>query len=193
MLPVPACITYRTSILTGDGRMGAAVEIKMELSHMEKLVKALQNGAVAGFHVGVVSGATNGLAKGRVEIATYAAYNEFGTSRIPPRPFLGISAQRYGKKWVDIVAAGLQGIAKAADPEKVIRDAFLGAGRIATGDVQTTIKSNIQPDNAPRYKRYKEKLREENGGGYSGTLVLSGDMLDAIGIQLVDAQGNMTP
>ena len=170
--------------------MGATVEIK--LSRIEKLVKALQNGAVAGFHVGVVDGGTNGITG--VSIATYAAYNEFGTSTIQPRPFLGLSAKKHGKKWADIVAAGLKGIGQSADPEKVLHDALMGAGRIATGDVQEMIKSNIQPDNAPRYKRYKERLRsEKRGGGYSGTLVLSGDMLNAINVQLVDAHGNMTP
>ena len=172
--------------------MGASVEIKMELSHMEKLVKAFQNGAVAGFHVGIVDGGTNGITG--VPIATYAAYNEFGTAHIPPRPFLGLSAKKYGKRWVDVVAAGLKGIATASDPEKVLRDAFTAAGRIATGDVQETIESNIPPDNAPAYKRYKERLRsEKRGGGYSGTLVLSGDMINAVNFELVDAQGVMTP
>lgn len=168
--------------------MGATVEIK--LSRMEKLVKAFQNGAVAGFHVGIVDGGTNGITG--VPIAQYAAYNEFGTSDIKPRPFLGLSAQKYGKRWADLVAAGLKGVAEAADAETVIKNAFTMAGRVATGDVQEMIKSNIQPDNAPRYKRYKERLRSKNGGGYAGTLVLSGDMINAVNFELVDYHGNMT-
>lgn len=137
-------------------------------------------GGAKGVHVGILSGATN--ADGQV-IAEYAAANEFGAPGIPSRPFMRTTAREKGKDWAQLFAQITKG--KLASDPAVAKRAFTAIGRVAKSDIQSTIMSNMQPPNDPKYAASKKKKH----GGYAGTLFLSGDMHKAVDFEVVDGTG----
>lgn len=97
---------------------------------------------------GVLEGATN--TEGQ-SVATYGAYNEFGTSRIPPRPFMRNTLEREKKNWINGVGALLQ---KGLTPEK----ALMAVGARMANDIKKTIDESIGiEDNAPSTRLKKTK------------------------------------
>jgi hypothetical protein len=79
--------------------------------------------------------------------AQVAEWNEFGTSRIPARPFvrntMDKNAGRYARFLVDQARAGLGG------SDRSYRQALNKLGLLMVGDVQQTISNGVPPPNAP--------------------------------------------
>jgi len=90
-------------------------------------------------NVGFINGATypNGA-----NVAQVAFFNEYGTSKIPPRPFMRKTIQDEEKGWGDIVADQLEmGVST--------KFAMGILGTVIAGQVLDNIESWQEPPNAP--------------------------------------------
>jgi HK97 gp10 family phage protein len=154
-----------------------------EMKWRRAMRKIITHGGVHGVRVGILDGSTND--DGEV-IAQYAAYNEFGTSRIPARPFMRYTLAKQLRAWSNIFSSITRG--NWLKDEHTVARAFTALGRRAQDDVKATILSNMPPPNNPEYAESKKK----KNGGYSGTLFKTGAMLQAIHFMLVDKKGDMT-
>lgn len=160
-----------------------AVTVRLENANLEGLKKYLEefeSSAVMGVDVGIFEDATNEQTGKR--IAEYAAYNEYGTTEIPKRSFLGSTFQERSKHYADIIMGGIK--ANIADPARALRVAFLAVGRVAQADVVDKIKSNIPPTDTP-WQKYKQKKK---GAEYT-TLIDTASMVKSIGFRLTDKNG----
>lgn len=119
---------------------------------------------------GVLEGATN--IETRQLVAEYAAYNEFGTARIPARPFMRTTLQKQRGEWVQ----GLGRLLASRDPEQALH--FVG--RRMEDDIRAKILSNMAPANAPSTVARKNK--EE--AGRAGTLVDTGALAQSISYEI---------
>jgi len=162
--------------------MGLTVKIPSpdERKWRELQRKLKELGGVRAVRVGVLEGAKNEEGQ---SIAEYAAVNEFGGNGIPARPFMRPTAREKGKEWGQLFAQVTRG--KLASDQTVAKRALMAVGRVAAADIQAKIMSNVPPPNNPAYAKSKQK----KGGGYSGTLFLSGDMHKSINFELVTGTG----
>ncbi len=132
-----------------------------------RLEKALDKIA-AGFkkatslEVGFIDGAT--YPDGTL-VSAVAAYNEFGTENIPPRPFFRNMIRENSAKWPVNLATALKN--NNNDTEKA-----LGlVGQEIQEELQTSILSNIPPPDADATAKAK---------GFNRTLIDTGVMLNSV-------------
>lgn len=93
-----------------------------------------------GVHEEATADVDDGNTKRSVKIAPYAAANEYGTSRIPSRPFLQNTMKRKGKAWEKYFARQLK--RRGND----IEGALNAVGQVAASDVKATIREgNFEP------------------------------------------------
>ena len=110
---------------------------------LERFLRKAGKGGVSGLEVGFFSTARYDDKRG-TPVAAVAAWNEFGTKRIPERPFF--------RKAIAGMEDGLLNILKAGiDPEKMVVDEHLAdrVGAYAAGEVQESITALEEPPNAP--------------------------------------------
>lgn len=115
---------------------------------------------------GVPEGATNSEGK---SVAEYAAYNEFGAARIPPRPFMRNTLEEQRRNWIDALAALLK---EGHTPDNALQL----LGRRMADDIQAKILSNMDPANAASTIAGKNKKE----AGRAGTLVDTGALVTSI-------------
>ena len=152
--------------------------VTVEMTGGEAILAKLQELADARGSVkaGVMEGTTSQGEMGtnsieRTPVLDYAPFLEFGTARIPSRPFLRTTYANNKKKWVGIIAKAL----KAGNLPEV---ALEYAGKEMMADIVEQIKSNMKPPNSPSWVRYKEKHAPANAKNtlmFTGTLVHSID------------------
>lgn len=127
--------------------------------------------------IGVLEDATHttvGKNARSIKVAEYAIYNEFGTRRIPSRPFMRFSLDTFAESaWLPELAQLLK---EGEDPEKALGK----IGAQAQGDVRRVIEAWAQPGNAESTIRQKRSGRDN-------PLVDSGDLLDAIDFEIEEA------
>lgn len=152
-------------MLTLEGIKGAA------LAGLRQALDALL-GKPPLLRVGVSKDATN---EDGESIAEYAACNEYGTSEIPPRPFLRSTIAEQHGNWAEMVKGDVMASIRGGRFEG--RRALERVGRQAQVDIQAKIMSNMPPPNAPATAARKASRK---GGGYAGTLVETGAMHKAI-------------
>lgn len=120
--------------------------------------------------IGVLEGATHidgGKGAKPIPVAEYAAYNEFGTQRIPARPFLRTSLDTFAEaSWLPELASL---IGEGVPPETALNR----VGLQAQADIRRVIEEWASPPNAPSTIKRKRSGRDN-------PLVDSGDLLDAI-------------
>lgn len=162
--------------------MGASITVeKADLPGLKKYLEELcGRQAVAGVEIGIFEDATNEQTGER--IAPYAADNEFGTKKIPRRPFLGQTFKANAKKYANIIKGVIT--SNIDDPDNAMRKAFSAVGRVAQTDVVQTIKSNMPPTDT----RYQQKKRLKKGAEYT-TLIDTASMVKSIGFRLTDQRG----
>lgn len=98
-------------------------------------------------------------------VAAVAAFNEFGTAKIPPRPFFRLMIRKNSAKWpINLRTALTQTGFDAA--------ASLGlVGQEIQEELQDSIRSNTPPPNAPSTVAAK---------GFDRTLIDTGIMLNSV-------------
>lgn len=139
-----------------------------EVSGGEKLERALaelarQVSHPATLRVGFFSGATYPDGK---SVAMVAALNEFGTARIPSRPFFRNMIREKSAGWPRAIAANL--VANHYDPIETLND----VGDAIVGQLQVSIRNMSSPPNAPSTIARK---------GFDDPLIESGYMLSRAG------------
>lgn len=156
----------------------------LKLPALERIAKELADESGPRWvAAGIFGGATN---EDGVSVAEYAAYNEYGTSEIPSRPFLRTTMAKNGEKYATMLGGALKGFASSGGASSPIRMAMLAVGREMETDVVLQIKSNMPPPNSPATQARKQA---RPGGGYSGTLVDTGTMLGSVGFELQNDSG----
>ena len=171
--------------------MQVTVKAKLDNSWYNAMKKVKTLGGAVGVKVGIVEKATN--SESGESIAFYAACNEFGTRENPPRPFMRMTAEKHSREWARLFVQ-VTGDQIIRDP-KVASRAFEAIGRIAQADMRDMILSNIPPPNSPAYAEWKrnkpattkkgKSTTTGEAGGYTGTLVYTGQMLQSINYKLV--------
>ena len=154
----------------------------LKLPALERIAKELADDSGPRWvAAGILGGATD---EDGVSVAEYAAYNEFGTTEIPKRPFLRTTMAKNGEKYARLLQGALRGLASSGSSEP-IGMALTAVGREMETDVIEQIKSNMPPPNAPATQARKQA---RPGGGYSGTLLDTGTMLGSVAFELLDGR-----
>lgn len=77
-----------------------------------------------------------------VYVASVASFNEYGTAKIPPRPFFRNAVAKNSNKWNDILTNELR---NSVDVEL----AYNRVGEVAKGDIVESIMQTNTPPNSP--------------------------------------------
>lgn len=77
-----------------------------------------------------------------VYVASVASFNEYGTAKIPPRPFFRNAVTKNSNKWNDILTNELR---NSVDVEL----AYHRVGEVAKGDIVESIMQTNTPPNSP--------------------------------------------
>ena len=156
--------------------MGVTVSIKGGDKYKRFLDKLAE--IAGGVKAGILEGATN--AETGEPVAPYAIYNEFGTSRIPARPFMRTVAKEKPKTWIGIMVKHIRGRAK---DQEVWKEALGLAGEQMKADIKDSIQNGNWTPNAPatvRAKARKGKTEPDH------PLMDTGSMLGAVSYEVVD-------
>lgn len=161
--------------MVGRGLMGVNVEIKggAKLRKLLAQLSRIGGGVKAGFLKG--STTTDGKS-----IPMYAAYNEYGTSRIPARPFMRTTAKEHQKEWIGILGHSLKG---KLTEKTAIRTALGACGQTMVSDIQATIQQGSFAPNAEstiKAKQRKGKTEPDH------PLIDTGQMLAAVSSEVYD-------
>lgn len=180
--------------------MNVTAEVKLsQLEHLKAAIaaaeKSFREGArqYAGVRIGIFEDATNN--ENGQKVAFYAACNEFGTERIPARPFMRITASKNAEKWGKVFRKAFENV-EPSGVAAALRTAFTRIGIVGRNDMQETILSNVPPPNSPATaarKRRRAQAETESGAvvsGYTGTLVDTAAMYHAVGYRIIDSEGN---
>ena len=133
---------------------------------LEKITR-LKMGVEAGFPAGATT--TDGKS-----IPAYAAYNEYGTSHIPSRPFMRTTVKEHQNEWCDTLAGSLN--YKDISSNHAKRALGL-VGEQMKAHIQQTIQKGSFAPNAPKTvaaKRRKGKVEPDH------PLIDTGQMLAAV-------------
>lgn len=147
---------------------GLADLAKKATGSLQKALKGVLDEPKLTLSVGVFSSATH--EGSTTTVAQYAAYNEFGTTKIPPRPFLRSTMAERQEEWTEAVKGSASSTLKSGQFNNRSILELIGKG--AVKDVQAKIMSNMPPPNAPEVTARKERL----GRSHIGTLYDTGLM-----------------
>ena len=154
-----------------------AVTVKIQGGDKYKKFLAKMSEIAGGVKAGILNGATTTDGK---SIPEYAVYNEFGTSRIPARPFMRTVAKTKPKQWIGQMVAHVRG--KAADPQSW-KGALVLAGESMKADIKNSIQNGSWAPNAPATvaaKKRKGKVEPDH------PLIDTGQMLAAVSYEVVE-------
>lgn len=118
---------------------------------------------------GIPAGATTTDGK---SIPMYAAYNEFGTSRIPARPFMRTTASEHQNEWCETLAGALKGEILKDNAKK----AMGLVGEQMKAHIQQTIQKGSFAPNSPKTvanKRRKGKVEPDHPLIDTGQMIAS--------------------
>ena len=139
-----------------------------------KALSKLAQDKVIKVRAGVLEGAKTTDGK---SVATYAAYNEFGTDNIPARPFMRNTITREREKWARGVEALIE---RGLTPEEALR----AVGSRMSDAIKKTIQESLDiVANAP--STIRKKTRQATGGEEGATdtpppLIDKGNLLRSI-------------
>lgn len=102
-------------------------------------------------------------------VAAVAAYNEFGTLTIPPRPFMRDTIAHNRENWGPLMGAALKASGYNA------RNALNMAGEKIASQMQREITDMKSPPNAPRTVKQK---------GFDKPLIDTGHMLNSVSYEV---------
>ena len=81
-----------------------------------------------------------------VPVVEYAIYNEFGTAKIPARPFVGTTHDEEGRQWIGTVDKNLEAMLLSKQRTQTELDIL---GRRMMTDIKRKIDSITSPPNSP--------------------------------------------
>jgi len=132
-------------------RRAAVVDLDMGFN---RIISDLQNASKYSLLVGIQEGSktTGQVRAGRkqepgLNIAQYAAQNEFGTNEIPERSFMRTAIDEN----INVITTAMnQELGLVIDGNKTLRNAFDTVGLVITGLIQRKIREIRFPPNSPR-------------------------------------------
>lgn len=139
-----------------------AKQVEKMLEKLRKEFKSAPKGARAGYLAGERHKDENG--KELPLISDIALWNEFGTDKIPPRPFMRNANAKIQKRAPEIVKAGM-------DDEKDIRLITAEIAQDMRTQIIDSITSNTPPPNAESTIKQK---------GSSKTLIDTGQLMGSV-------------
>lgn len=155
--------------------MGVTVKIDGGDKYKKFLAKMAE--IAGGVKAGILNNATTTDGK---SIAEYAVYNEFGTSRIPARPFMRTVAKEKPKQWIGEMVRHVRG--RATDPA-IWKQALGVAGESMKSDIKDSIQNGSWVPNAPatvKAKARKGKVEPDH------PLMDTGQMIAAVSYEVID-------
>ena len=155
--------------------MAVTVDIKGGDKYKKFLAKMAE--IAGGVKAGILNNATTTDGK---SIAEYAVYNEFGTSRIPARPFMRTVAKSEPKKWVGTMVGHIRG--RATDPA-IWKQALGKSGEQMVKDIQNSIQNGSWTPNAPATVKAKARKGKSEP---DHPLMDTGEMFAAVSFEVVD-------
>lgn len=125
-----------------------------------------------GLQIGVLEGTTTVARDGStMQVAEYAAYNEFGTENIEPRPAVRRTHDLREEEWSEYLGNLIAG---GEEPEQALDS----VGQQAAADIQEAIEEWKEPPNKPSTIKRKRSGRDN-------PLVDKGAYSDSISYQIV--------
>ena len=158
--------------LTKEGKRLFAELVKLSSLQVKAGFTADGGGHGAGSEPVSADGYDNG-----VTVAQVAAWNEFGTSNIPARPFMRQSVENNSSIIVEMCKEMLKQVATG---EKDSDEALRAIGAIQVGQIQNEISEGGFVENAPSTKKQK---------GSSAPLIDSGHMRQSVHYVVKDKDG----
>ena len=146
---------------------GVVFKVQIHTEELDKYVKDLKEelksvkGAKAGWFEGKKY--PNGL-----EIAENALIQEYGTDKIPPRPFMRRTIEKHQDEWVKFLNENFD---VELDNNVTLEQIMRKIGAIMAADMKRTIDENLPPPNSPETIKRK---------GSSHTLIDTGAMRQSI-------------
>lgn len=168
---------------------------KVALPKLEALMASLTSpDAPHWMEAGVLADATNEVEipghNSEKRVAVYAAWNEYGTTRIPKRPFMRRTFDEHSREWAEVAMQALRAhiLSAKAEGGKVLETALKASGRLAQADIVKTIEDagSWAAPNAPAYARWKAKYRDDDQGE---PLTLTATLAKSIQYQLTTDGG----
>ena len=155
--------------------MGVTVKIEGGDKYKKFLAKMAE---IAGdVKAGILNNATTTDGK---SIAEYAVYNEFGTSRIPARPFLRTVAKEKPKQWIGEMVRHVRG--RATEPA-IWKQALGVAGESMKSDIKDSIQNGAWTPNAEATQEAKKRKGKTE---YDHPLMDTGQMIAAVSYEVVN-------
>lgn len=159
--------------------MTTGVELKMQDNGREikRLAKASGSPSVL---VGVLSGSGTHPKSGGATIAEIAFWNEYGTTRTPPRPFLGRTIKEhdyYRKEFGAALGAYLRGEASSVKLLTLV-------GMRAATDVKAMITAIMVPENAESTRIAKANKSHVSADEVNNPLIDTGAMRASINYEV---------
>lgn len=154
----------------------------MAIADVLKRIRAMNKSKIK---AGVLKGATydNGL-----PVAQVALWNEYGTSRMPSRPFMRTTVENHKNDWGNRLVANMNAYLQGRSS---LEDGLNDVGNMMQAHIQETIDSNIPPPNAKSTAKRKasrvvdEKGKPiEGGSGTKQTLIDSGVMIKSVSYEV---------
>lgn len=144
---------------------------EIHTEELEKFVKDLTEDLKS------VKGAKAGWFEGKkypdgLEIAKNALIQEYGTDKIPSRPFMRLTIAKNQEKWKKLIEEFYDPEGDGLDFETVMRR----IGVVMAGDMKASIGSNIPPPNSPETIKRK---------GSSRTLIDTGTLRNSIHSEVI--------
>lgn len=144
----------------------------MQISGGDKLVAALEKIAKdfggGSVKVGFLEGATY---PDGTNVASVAFFNEYGTTKIPPRPFFRSMIEEKSVEWPDLMARAAKHF--DYDGQKVLE----AVGQVVAEELQQSIVGWQEPPNAPYTVAQK---------GFNKPLIHTGHMQNSIDFEVSD-------
>ena len=174
---------------------------KVALPKLEALMASLTSpDAPHWMEAGVLVDATNevqipnkkkpGFRKQEKSVAKYARWNEYGTTRIPKRPFMRNAFDAHSREWANTATGALRAHICNAGTEggRVLELALMAAGNLAQADIVKSIQDagSWAAPNAHAYARWKEWYRDDDQGD---PLTLTATLSKSIQYQLTTEGG----
>lgn len=130
------------------------VKVVYSKGGLQELAKAARKARLEAV-AGVLRGATN--SDTGESVAAYGLALEYGTSKMPARPFLRQTVEGHKKEWREQLAMGVKhrGLRRAEEVLGVV-------GRVMRADIVATIKRGDFAPLSPETIEAKERKRREN-------------------------------
>lgn len=159
------------------------IKIKTDFRAVNRMLYGLKkelgkgkNGAKAGYMKGQPRKPGEGETSAPATMDEVALYNEFGTSSIPPRPFLRNAQKKAAQRGAEIVQSGLNA---GLSMDAIMKQAAEGLKDL----IVESIEDNIPPENAESTKAKK---------GSSHTLIDTGQLRASVrAASVVDGKEKM--